>query len=61
MKYSLIRCSYLGDRIRGPVFRKRNVTRYDMGDYICIANNGVPPAKSKTISLSVNCEFKLHH
>ena len=32
------------------------VTRSEMGRYMCIANNGVPPAVSKTIQLNVNCE-----
>ena len=32
------------------------VTRSEMGRYMCIARNGVPPAVSKTIQLNVNCE-----
>ncbi len=28
-----------------------------MGEYICIAQNGIPPAKSKSVTLQVNCEY----
>lgn len=31
-----------------------NITRNDMGTLMCIARNGVPPARSKTIKLYVN-------
>ena len=33
------------------------VTRAQMGAYLCIARNDVPPTVSKRISLNVNCEF----
>lgn len=33
------------------------ISRQQMGAYLCIASNEVPPAVSKRISLSVNCEF----
>jgi len=35
-----------------------NVTRNNMGTLMCIARNGVPPARSKTIKLYVNCKCK---
>ena len=41
----------------GEVLRIRNITREDMGFYMCIAKNGVPPAVSKTMKISVNCEY----
>ena len=33
------------------------VTRSEMGAYMCIARNGVPPAVSKTVQLNVNCKW----
>ena len=33
-----------------------SVTRADMGAYMCIARNGVPPATSKIFKLIVNCK-----
>lgn len=32
--------------------------RKQMGAYLCIASNDVPPAVSKRIALNVNCEYK---
>ena len=32
------------------------VGRAQMGAYLCIASNDVPPTVSKRISLNVNCE-----
>lgn len=37
------------------VFEK--VTRHDDGAYLCIARNGIPPSRSRRISLSVLCEY----
>jgi hypothetical protein len=34
----------------------RNVTRRDMGQYLCIAKNGVAPAKSKSMNVNVMCK-----
>lgn len=31
------------------------VTRYEMGAYLCIASNGVPPTVSKRIIVDVEC------
>ena len=39
-----------------PKLFSTQVTRSEMGRYMCIAKNGVPPAVSKTIQLNVNCE-----
>lgn len=33
------------------------VDRRQMGVYLCIASNDVPPAVSKRVSFNVNCEF----
>lgn len=32
------------------------VSRLDMGAYLCIASNGVPPSVSKRIKVSVDCK-----
>lgn len=33
------------------------ISRLDMGAYLCIAANGVPPTVSKRIKVSVDCEY----
>lgn len=40
--------------MRGAMLELTSVTRNDMGTYMCIAKNGVPPATSKTFKLIVN-------
>ncbi|KAE8746446.1 hypothetical protein FOCC_FOCC006812 [Frankliniella occidentalis] len=35
------------------------VTRSEMGVYVCIASNGVPPPVSKRLMLFVNCEYSV--
>lgn len=32
------------------------ISRLDMGAYLCIASNGIPPSVSKRIKVSVDCE-----
>lgn len=32
------------------------ISRLDMGAYLCIASNGVPPSVSKRIKVSVDCK-----
>lgn len=34
--------------------------RKQMGAYLCIASNDVPPAVSKRIALNVNCKYILN-
>uniref|UniRef100_A0A182VK50 Ig-like domain-containing protein n=1 Tax=Anopheles merus TaxID=30066 RepID=A0A182VK50_ANOME len=38
----------------GDVLTLSRVSRYDMGAYLCIATNGVPPSVSKRIKVSVD-------
>ena len=46
--------------VEGPILRLYKVSRLDMGAYMCIASNGIPPAVSKRIHLGIDCEiFKL--
>ncbi|KAH8312012.1 hypothetical protein KR044_009033, partial [Drosophila immigrans] len=41
----------------GSSLRLLRLERRQMGAYLCIASNDVPPAVSKRVSLSVQCEF----
>ena len=43
-------------RVEGDVLELQKVTRSQMGEYLCIASNGYPPAVSKKVDLKVNCE-----
>ena len=43
--------------VEGPVLNLHKVSRLDMGAYMCIATNGVPPTISKRIQLNVDCKF----
>ena len=43
--------------VEGPVLNLHKVSRLDMGAYMCIARNGVPPAISKRIQLNVDCKY----
>lgn len=43
--------------IEGPVFNITKVNRLQMGAYLCIASNGVPPTVSKRIMLVVHCKL----
>ncbi|TDG39719.1 hypothetical protein AWZ03_013858, partial [Drosophila navojoa] len=40
---------------RGEVLKLTKISRNEMGSYLCIASNGVPPSVSKRISLSIHC------
>lgn len=40
----------------GGVLELSRISRLDMGAYLCIASNGVPPTVSKRIKVSVDCE-----
>ena len=43
--------------MEGPILNLHKVSRLDMGAYMCIATNGVPPIISKRIHLNVDCEY----
>lgn len=43
--------------VEGEVLSLTKVTRSEMGAYLCIAANGVPPSVSKRMMLHVNCEY----
>ena len=44
---------------RGEKLRLKRVQRHQMGAYLCIASNSVPPSVSKRIRLNVNCKYML--
>ncbi|CAG7703127.1 unnamed protein product, partial [Allacma fusca] len=44
----------------GNILRLLKVTRADMGAYLCIASNGVPPTISKRITVSVHFHPAIH-
>lgn len=43
----------------GTSLRLSKLERKQMGAYLCIASNDVPPAVSKRVSLSVHCEYNV--
>ncbi|KAG4079531.1 hypothetical protein HA402_005228 [Bradysia odoriphaga] len=43
----------------GEKLEMSKISRLDMGAYLCIASNGVPPSVSKRIKVSVDCKCNL--
>lgn len=43
--------------VEGEALTMNKVTRSEMGAYLCIAANGVPPSVSKRMMLHVHCKF----
>jgi len=43
----------------GDVLPLSKVSRNEMGAYLCIATNGVPPSVSKRIILDVECKYSI--
>lgn len=41
----------------GEILKLKRVQRHQMGAYLCIASNTVPPSVSKRIRLNVNCKY----
>lgn len=41
----------------GETLELTRISRLDMGAYLCIASNGVPPSVSKRIKVSVDCKY----
>ena len=41
----------------GEILELTRISRLDMGAYLCIASNGVPPTVSKRIKVSVDCKY----
>lgn len=47
---------FSAESYNGSVLRLTRLERKQMGAYLCIASNDVPPAVSKRVSLSVHCK-----
>lgn len=45
----------------GEKLELSKISRLDMGVYLCIASNGVPPTVSKRIKVSVDCKEQKSH
>lgn len=45
--------------VEGEMLTLTKVTRSEMGAYLCIAANGVPPSVSKRMMLHVHCKYYL--
>ena len=43
--------------VEGEMLTLSKVTRSEMGAYLCIASNGVPPSVSKRMKLQVHCKY----
>lgn len=43
--------------VNGAMLSLHQVQRTDMGGYLCIATNGVPPSVSKRFDVQVNCKY----
>lgn len=43
----------------GDTLEMARISRLDMGAYLCIASNTIPPSVSKQIKVSVDCKFIL--
>lgn len=41
----------------GEMLDMARISRLDMGVYLCIASNGIPPTVSKQIKVSVDCKY----
>lgn len=42
---------------QGELLKLWKISRTEMGAYMCIASNGVPPTISKRIIVNVHCKF----
>lgn len=51
--------SFTAQAVEGEMLTLSKVTRSEMGAYMCIASNGVPPTVSKRMKLQVHCEYSL--
>jgi hypothetical protein len=60
LKYRLLLfnpCRCEGGEYTGPIISLESVRREDRGAYLCIAQNGVPPAVSRRVILQVKCKY----
>lgn len=50
---------HLAILVEGEMLTLSKVTRSEMGAYMCIASNGVPPTVSKRMKLQVHCKYTI--
>ena len=43
--------------VERAVLRLDRISRLNMGDYLCVASNGIPPSASNRFSVKVQCKF----
>ena len=43
--------------VEGPKLRLEKISRLNMGDYLCVASNGIPPSASNRFSIRVQCKI----
>lgn len=43
--------------VEGELLEMTRVSRLEIGGYLCIASNSVPPSVSKLIKLNVECKY----
>ena len=45
---------------QGPRLRLDKISRLNMGDYLCVASNGIPPSASNRFSIRVQCKLSVN-
>ena len=43
--------------VEGAKLRMDKISRLNMGDYLCVASNGIPPSASNRFSIRVQCKI----
>ena len=43
--------------LEGAKLRLDKISRLNMGDYLCVASNGIPPSASNRFSIKVQCKI----
>lgn len=51
-------CFFLVLSVSGHTLNIHKISRQHMGAYMCIADNGIPPAANQTFVLEVQCKLK---
>lgn len=45
--------------VEGERLSLSGVQRSDMGGFLCIASNGIPPSVSRRYDVQVNCKYRI--
>ena len=46
--------------LEGAKLRLEKISRLNMGDYLCVASNGIPPSASNRFSIKVQCKVTIY-